>query len=80
MGLTIPDEIVAATHMSPDELTREIAVLLFREEKLTLAQAAKLAQMGQLQFQHLLASRQIAIHYDVPEFEKDLGTLRDLEQ
>ena len=29
-------------------------------------------------FQHLLASRQISLHYDVPELEADLQTLRDL--
>jgi len=33
--------------------------------------------MSQLQFQHLLASRQIPIHYDIAEFEADLKTLRE---
>ncbi len=78
MGLVIPDEILQATHMSAIELKQEIAVLLFQKEKLTLGQASRFAGISQLQFQHLLASRQIPVHYDVAEFEEDLKTLREL--
>jgi predicted HTH domain antitoxin len=78
MSVVIPDEILRATGMSEAELLQEVAVLLFQKEKLTLGQASQLAGMSQLQFQHLLASRQIPIHYDVAEFEDDLRMLRDL--
>jgi len=61
--------------MSASELMQELAVVLFQKEKLTLAQASQLAGMSRLQFQHLLASRSIPIHYDVAEFEADLNTL-----
>jgi predicted HTH domain antitoxin len=43
-----------------------------------LAQASKLAGMSRLEFQHLLASRGIPIHYDISEFEEDLTTLREI--
>ncbi len=76
--LVIPEDILQATRMSDEELKQEIAVMLFQKEKLTLGQAAHLAGMSQLQFQHLLASRQIPVHYDVEEFEEDLKTLKDL--
>jgi predicted HTH domain antitoxin len=79
MSLVIPDEILQATGMSEAELRQEIAVLLFQKEKLTLGQASRLAGINQLQFQHLLASRQIPVHYDVSEFEEDLKTLRELK-
>jgi predicted HTH domain antitoxin len=78
MSLTIPDEILHATGMSEAELMQEVAILLFQKEKLTLGQASRLAGMNQLQFQHLLASRQIPVHYDVAEFEADLETLRQM--
>ena len=78
MSFVIPDEIVQATRMTPGELSQEIAVLLFQKEKLTLGQASRLVGMTRLQFQHLLASRQIPVHYDVAEFEKDLETLKKL--
>jgi len=64
--------------MSGAELLQEIAVMLFQKEKITLAQASRLARMNRFQFQHLLASRQIPVHYDVKEFEEDLQTLRKL--
>jgi predicted HTH domain antitoxin len=78
MGLTIPDDILLVTRMSEEELRQEIAILLFQKEKLTLGQASRLAEMSLLQFQHLLASRQIPVHYDVAEFEADLQTLHEL--
>jgi len=78
MGLIIPDDILQATRMTAEELRQEIAVLLFQRDKLTLGQASRLAGMSRLQFQHLLASRQIPVHYDVAEFEEDLRTLGEL--
>ena len=78
MEIVIPDEILQATHMSVDEVKQELAVLLFLKDKLTLGQASHLAGMSQLQFQHLLPSRKIPVHYDVAEFEADLRTLREM--
>lgn len=80
MNLEIPDEILRATHLSPAELRVEIAVMLFQKEKLTLGRAAELADMGQLEFQRLLASREIPIHYDVEDLEEDLHTLDRLRE
>jgi len=80
MSVVISDEILRATRMSASELMQELAVALFQKEKLTLAQASQLAGMSRLQFQHLLASRNIPIHYDVAEFEADLNTLRELKR
>lgn len=79
MSLVIPDDIVMATRMTTSELVQELAVMLFQREKLTLGQASRLAGMNQWQFQQLLASRRIPIHYDVAEFEADLKTLRELK-
>ena len=80
MAVVIPDELLDATRMTPAELMQEIAVMLYQREKLTLAQASKVAGMNRQQFQFLLASRQISVHYDVADFQADLQTLRDLEQ
>jgi predicted HTH domain antitoxin len=78
MSVLISDDILYMTRMTEAELLQEIAILLYQKEKLTLGQASKLAQLSQLQFQLLLASRQIPLHYDVAEFEADLRTLRDM--
>ena len=78
MSVVIPDEILYTTRMTAAELMQEVALLLYQKDKLTLGQASRLAGMSQLQFQFLLASRQIPIHYDVAEFEADLKTLREM--
>ena len=57
-----------------------LAVALFQREKLTLGQASRLAAMNQWQFQQLLASRQIPLHYDVADFEADLQTLAKMHE
>lgn len=80
MSVIIPDDILQATRMTEEELRQEIAVLLFQKERLTLGQASRLVGMSRLQFQHLLASRQIPLHYDIAEFEEDIKTLKELSQ
>lgn len=78
MSVVIPDSVLQSARMSEAELRQELAVLLFERERLTFEQASELAGMGLRQFQHLLASRDIPLHYDVEDFEQDLETLRRL--
>jgi len=78
MPVTIPDEVLTAAHITEPELRRELALTLFQQERLTLAQASRLAEMGQLAFQALLAKREIPIHYGTEEFHDDLRTLRQM--
>lgn len=80
MSFVITDEILQTSGMTEAELRQELAVVLFQKEKLTLGQASSLAGMNQLQFQRLLASRQIPIHYGVDDLEEDLRTLRELRR
>ena len=78
MAVVIPDETLRQARMTEAELLQELAILLFQREKLTLAQASHLAQMPRIQFQHLLASRQIPVHYGLEELESDVQTLKEL--
>ena len=78
MSVVIPDDVLYATRMSAAEMMQEVAVTLYQRDKLALGQASRLAGMGQLQFQLLLASRQIPIHYDVADFDADQKTLKDM--
>ncbi len=77
MSIVVPDEILSATRMTEAEMRQEIAVMLFQQEKLTLAQASRFANMHRVAFQHLLASRHIPVHYDVEDFEQDIKNLQD---
>jgi predicted HTH domain antitoxin len=80
MPVTIPDEVLAAAHISEPELKLELALTLFRQERLTLAQASRLAETTQLAFQAFLADRQFPIHYGVEEFREDVRALHQPER
>jgi predicted HTH domain antitoxin len=80
MSVTITDDIVRATHLTDAEFVQEIAIYLYEQGRLTLGQASQLAKMPQLRFQHLLASRDIPVHYDEQDFADDLATLRTLHR
>ena len=77
INLEIPDEIAVNNTLSEADWLREIAIALFRKELITLGRASKIAQMHQIDFQKLLASRHICIHYDVADFEQDMNHLRN---
>ena len=75
MSLLIPDEFLKTADISEAELKLEIAILLFQQEKITLGTASQFADLNQLEFQRILGSRKIPIHYGVEEFKQDLKTL-----
>ena len=77
MTIIISDEILKASEMSEKEFLLEIAIMLFQQEKISLAKASKIAGMNQIKFQTLLAHRGICIHYDVAEFKEDIKALRE---
>jgi predicted HTH domain antitoxin len=51
-------------------------VALFQKNRLTLGQGAHLAGLSRIEFQRLLASQDVSVHYDLADFEEDLATLR----
>lgn len=75
MSIVISDETLQTIQLSEWELLTEIAIMLFQQEKFTLGQASSFAKMNQLQFQRLLASRQISLHYDIAELKEDVKSL-----
>ncbi len=76
--MVISDDILQSAHVSEAEVRSEIAIALFARDRMTLSQAARLADLPQLKFQALLAERKIPIHYDVEDLEEDLRTLERL--
>lgn len=75
MSIVIDDETLQTLQMTESEMLAEIAILLFQQERFTLGQASRFARMNQLQFQRLLASRQIPLHYDIAELREDVESL-----
>jgi predicted HTH domain antitoxin len=78
MALTVPDEVLRRSGLTETELLLEILVLLYQREKLTLAQASRLAGLSRVELQRELARRRVPLHYDVAEFQADVEALREV--
>ena len=78
ISIEIPGEVVHAARMISQELRCELAITLFQHGRLSFGKAREMADMTIWAFQHLLASREISVHYDVDEYERDLITLKEL--
>jgi len=75
MEITIPDSIINSAGMTEEQVKLGIALSLFQMEILTLAQAAKLADLHRMEFQQELAKRKIPVHYGIDELKEDMKTL-----
>ncbi len=80
MSVVITDDILESARMTPEELKLELAVLLYKLGRFTLAQASRFCGMSRIRFQHVLASREIPVNYDIAELEADLKALEHLAQ
>jgi predicted HTH domain antitoxin len=75
MQITI--DLPDALQISEADLRSEIAISLFQQERITLGTASQLAGLHQIEFQRLLSSRGICVHYDIEDLEQDLKSLRE---
>jgi predicted HTH domain antitoxin len=79
MSILIPDDILRATRMTEDELKLEIAIMLYKQEKISSGKARAWTGLTVIEFQHELAKRGLFINYDVEDFESDIRTLQSME-
>lgn len=74
--LKIPEEIVNALRVPPDdvesELYKELALALYHRGMLSSGKASALSGLTCLQFEDLLGQRKIKRHYGEAELEEDL--------
>ncbi|NET54714.1 MAG: UPF0175 family protein [Symploca sp. SIO2E6] len=75
--LNLPEHITQTNNFNELDWLREIAIALFEQEHITLSRASKIAKMHLLDFQQLIASRGICVHYDVEEFNQDIRNLQN---
>lgn len=76
LTLEIPDDLAQTNQFTESDWLREIAIALFQQERISLSRASKIAGLHLIEFQKLIASRGICIHYDVEEFQEDVESLR----
>lgn len=79
-AVRLPQKLVETARSSPGDFYREIAVFLYGEHHVTLAQAARIAQMSRVAFQQLLADQGKEVHFSVDEYEHDVETLKSLRK
>jgi predicted HTH domain antitoxin len=75
MTLELPADVMESARISAGELRMEIAVALFRAERLSLGRAAELAELSVQSFMGVLCSRHISLHYGIDEAVEDARTL-----
>ncbi len=78
--LKIPEEIVNALKIPPDdveaELYKELAIALYQQEMLSSRKASALCGLTRLQFEDLLGKRKVVRHYGDTELEEDIKYAR----
>ncbi|MEQ8956620.1 MAG: UPF0175 family protein, partial [Coleofasciculus sp. C2-GNP5-27] len=78
MSLVIPNDILQATKMTEDELKLEIAIMLYKQEKISSGKVRAWTGLTVIEFQHELGKRGLCINYDVEEFQLDIQTLQSM--
>ena len=76
MVLEIPDSMVDEMPLSVEDLRIEFAVWLYHQKRLSLGQARKLAGMGVIGFQKLLAEHGLFLNYEQSDLDTDLQSAR----
>ena len=79
MSVIIPDDILQSTKMTEDELRLEIAIMLYKQEKISSGKARAWTGLTVIEFQHELAKRGHCINYDVEDLQADIKTLQSIE-
>ncbi|MFK7923841.1 MAG: UPF0175 family protein [Bacteroidia bacterium] len=77
MLIEIPDEILAGPEYGKQHFLTDIAVMLYQQERISLAKAAHISGHNRLEFQSILADRQISILYDLGA---DIESLKKLNK
>ena len=73
--IELSDSVLKQKGLTIDEAKLHLALTLFQQEFLSLGKASEFAGLHLSQFQKELAKRQIAVHYDVDEYQQDIETL-----
>jgi predicted HTH domain antitoxin len=78
MSILIPDEILTASEMSEAELKLEIAIMLYKRQKLSAGKAAEWLGLNLIEFRQALGQRGVTVNYEVADLEADRLTLQNL--
>ena len=82
VSVEIPEDLVRAAGWSLENLSAEavpqLALELYREDKISLGRAAELCQMAIERFMEFSARHNVPLHYGIQDLEEDRRTLERL--
>lgn len=73
--IEVPDSVLKIPQYTKQDLMLDVAVALYQRRLYSLAKAARFAGLNRLEFQQVLADRQVPMPYDL---EIDLKTLQKI--
>jgi predicted HTH domain antitoxin len=79
MPVTVPDDLLDAVHLTEVEMKLEIAITMFLQHRLTLAQASRFAGLDRSDMVPILAQRKIPI-YTEEDWRQDQSALQWLAE
>ena len=82
ISVKVPRDLVRILKVKDEEVPKLVrlylAIELYRERKVSLGKAAEIAGVSKWEMMEILASKNIPIHYDVEDLEKDIKTLEEI--
>ena len=75
--LEIPAAVAESVNLTPREALIDVAIGIYKREKLSFSACAKMVGMSHLEFQNELGKRQIPLNIDAEDVEQDVNTLKD---
>ncbi len=75
--LAVPQDVYESAGLSEEELLIELAVSLYRERRVSLSQARKLAGLDYAELFRALGKRHIALDYSVEDAEQDFAIAQE---
>jgi len=80
MNLVIPDRLIQGIALTEQDILFELALGLYVDQKASLGQAARLADLSRPAFLDALGERRIPIHYDKADLAADIQTLQSIDK
>jgi predicted HTH domain antitoxin len=78
MTLNIPSLSGKEAGLTEVDLRQELALTLYKQEKVSLGKAAEIAGVDRWAFQALMKERGVFINFDVEDLDNDVTTLKKL--
>jgi len=77
MKLGVDSPVLDDLDISPSDLLADVAVGLYVDRRVTLGQAAEIANMSQSDFRKLLGRLDVPVQYDLDDLHHDLAVMRE---